>query len=266
MIAIVQRTIRDRWKMLLAMSLIGIGTMLMYVSMFPTYRDMMTQNEQLFEQIPAAIQQAFNMEDFSFNTLEKFLNIEMYSLFWLILTIILTLSLSSNGLAGDIERETIVQTAAQPVRRSTIFIARFLAGAAIFTVFNVLVNVSVFPFAAAFNIDLQASHFVTVGVMCELFGLALLGLGFGVAAFMSDKGKTQMILAGAILVMYVLNIVSGIQPSLKSLQYASVFNYFDPSTFLVKGQYDLLAMVVFVGLAAIGFAVGLWRFTKRDIA
>lgn len=266
MYAIIMRTIRDRWKMLLAMVIIGIGTMLMYTSMFPTYRELMEQNTQLYQQIPEALKKAFNMEDFSFNTLEKFLNIEMYSLFWLILTIILALSLSSNSLAGEVERETIVQSASQPVSRRTIYIGKFLAAAKIFTVFNVLVNASVFPFASIFNITIQAGHFVTVGVMCELFGLGLLGLGFAVSAFMSDKGKTQMILAGTVLVMYVLNIVSGIQPSIEGVKYASLFHYFNPSTFLVKGEYDLVAIVVFVGLAVAGFALGLWRFTKRDIA
>ncbi|MFH1171644.1 MAG: ABC transporter permease subunit [bacterium] len=266
MIPIILRTIRDRWKMLLVITIIGVGTMLMYVSMFPTYQHMMEQNTQMFDQLPEAFKKAFNMEDFSFNTLEKFLNIEMYSLFWLVLTIILALSLASGSLAGEVERETIVQTVGQPVSRRTVYIARFLAAAKIFTVFNILVNASVFPFATMFHIPIQVMNFVTVGVMCELFGLAFLGLGFAVSAFMSDKGKTQMILAGVVLVMYVLNIVSGLRPSIEKLKYASLFHYFNPNTFLVKGEYDLTAILVFVGLAVVGFGVGLWRFTKRDVA
>lgn len=266
MIAIITRTVRDRWKMLLAMCLIGVLTMLMYVSMFPTYKDMMEQNTQIYEQIPEALKKAFNMEDFPFNTLEKFLNIEMYSLFWIILTIILTLSLSGSSLAGDVERETAVQTLSQPVSRTTFYVGRFLAATKIFTAFNALVNASVFPFAAAFGLTAHFLNFLTVTVMCELFGLALLGAGFAVSAFMSDKGRVYMALGGAILVMYVLNIVSAILPKLENLKYASIFHYFDPNRFLVRGQYDLTSVIVFAGLTVAGFVGGWWRWTKRDMA
>ncbi len=265
MIPIILRTIRDRWKTLLAMGIIGLGTMLMYISMFPTYRNMIEQNTQIFEQMPEAMVKAFNMEDFTFDTLEKFLNIEMYSLFWLVLTIILTLSLSGSSLAGEVERETATLTASQPVSRSSHYIGKFLAAVSIFTAFNVLVNFSVFPIAAAFDLPVQVGHFMTVTVMCELFGLALLGLGFAVSAFMSDKGRVYMTLGGAVLVMYVLNIISAIQPSIDAFKYASLFHYFNPGTFLVKGLYDGTAVAVFSGLAGIGFAIGLVRWRTRDI-
>lgn len=266
MITILLRTIRDRWKMLLAVTFIGVGTMLMYVSLFPSYQKILSTNQQLYQQMPEALKKAFNIESFSFDTLEKFLNIEMYSLFWLVLTIILTLSLSGSSLAGEVERETTTLTAAQPVSRSTVYVSKFLASAKIFTAFNVIVNASVFPLAAAFHVTIQARNFLTVGVMCELFGLALLGLAFAVSSFMSDKGKVYMTLGGVILVMYVLNIVSAIQPSIENLKYASISHYFDPNTFLVKGQYNLTATLVFSGLLVVGFAVGWWRWGERDLS
>lgn len=266
MIAIILRIFRDRWKTLLLLCLIGVGTMLMYISMYPTYQKLLSQNQQIYQQMPEALKKAFNMDTFTFDTLEKFLNIEMYSLFWIVLTVILTLSLSSTALAGEIERETIVQTLTQPISRSGVYIAKFLAAAKLFTIFNVLVNASALPLAAVFHLSLDAGHVVVVSVMCELFGLALLGVGFAVSAFMSDKGKTQMILAGTILVTYTLNIVSALLPSLDKWKYLSFFHYFNPSTFLVKGKYDLNSVWYYSGLIIVGFLLGWWRFTKRDVA
>lgn len=266
MLAIILRTFRDRWRMLLAVTLIGVGVVLMYTALFPSYKDLMSKNNDLFTQMPEALKKAFNLESFNFDTIEKFLNIEMYSLFWPILAVIFSLSLASNSLAGEVERETIVQTAAQPISRSTTYVAKFLAAIKLFTVFNVLVNLSVIPLATAFHLPVQAGHFVTAMVVCELFGLALLGLGFGLSAFLSDKGKVQMILAGTILLTYVVNIVSGILPSLDKLKYVSFFHYFDPNRFLVEGKYELIPVLYFGGLAVIGFSLGWWRWTKRDIA
>ncbi len=266
MIPIILRTIRDRWRMLLAVTLIGVLSMLMYVSMYPTYQKSLAQSQEIFKDMPEALLKAFNMESLSFDTLEKFLNIEMYSLFWLVLAIILTLSLAGSSLAGEVERETATLTASQPIARTTHYLGKFLAAAALFTTFNVLVNASAVPFAAAFGLPILAGHYFVVGVMCELFGLALLGLGFAVSSFLSDKGKVYMTLGGVILVMYVLNIVSAIQPSIEQLKYASLFHYFDPNKFLVKGHYDLTATLVFTAVLLAGLLVGWWRWQQRDLA
>lgn len=265
MITIFLRTIKDRWRMLLAVSVIGVGSMLMYVSMYPTYQKSLAQSQEIFKNMPEALMKAFNMDTLSFDTLEKFLNVEMYSMFWLILTILLTLSLAGNALAGDVERETSTITAAQPVARWKIYGGRFLAAALMVTVFNAFINLSVFPLAAAFNLTAHARNFLMVGLMGELFALALLGVTFAVSAFLSDKGKVYMTLGGVLLVMYVLNIVSALQASLDKLKFVSIFHYFNPGKFLVKGEFDLLATVVFVGLLVAGATIGLIRWRTRDI-
>lgn len=266
MMAVMTRMWRDRWRMFAAVTGIGLMTMLMYVSLFPTYQKTLAQSGQIYRQLPEALKKAFNIQSFSFDTLEKFLNIEMYSLFWIILTLVLVISLAKSSLAGAIEHETIVQTLAQPVSRRTAYLGKFLMAAKIFTVFNLIVNASVFPLATTFHLTIQPSHFVIVTVMCELFGLALLGLGFSVSSWMSEEGRVNMTLSGIILIMYVLNIVSGIQPKIDGLKYASLFHYFNPYQFLVNGQYDPTAIVVFSGLTIVGFAIGLWRFTTRDVS
>jgi len=57
-------------------------SMLMYVSMYPTSRSRWNRARS-FSRHAGALMKAFNMESLSFDTLEKFLNIEMYSLFWM---------------------------------------------------------------------------------------------------------------------------------------------------------------------------------------
>lgn len=265
MIAVLFRTLRDRWRMLLAVSVIGVGTTLMYVSLFPSYQDLLTKNQQLFNEMPEALLKAFNIESATFDTIEKFLTIEMYSLFWLVLAIILTLSLSGSSLAGEVERETVMQSLGQPISRSSFYLGKFLGAAKIFSAFNLVVVLSVFPFAAMFDVTVLPWHYLSAVVLCELFGLAFLGLGFAVSAWLSDKGKVYMALGGVVLVMYVLNIVSALLPKLEKLQYASLFHYFDPNSFLVRGEYALTSMLVFAGVAVSGMLIGWWRWVHRDL-
>lgn len=265
MIPIILRTIRDRWKMLLAMCLIGVGSQLMYISLYPSFKTSQVNYDEVFKQIPEAFMKVINMDSFQLDTVEKYLTMEMYSMFWLILTIILCLSLPGSGLTAEVERETIVQSAAQPVSRPTVYVGKWLAAVSIFTVFNFVVNVVVFPLCEIFKLSYQPSHFLAVGVIGELFAVALLSLTFAVAAFLSDKGRVYMVMGGVILVMYVINIVSSLKPAIDNLKYASLFHYFDPNKALIKGQYDSSAIFVFIGLIAVGFAVGLMRWRSRDI-
>ena len=265
MIAVILRTIRDRWKMLLAICVIGMGTQLMYISLFPSFKTSQINYDDLMKQMPEAFKKVINMESFSMDTIEKYLTMEMYSMFWLILTIIFCLSLGGTGIAAEIERETVVQSAAQPISRTGIFIGKWLASAKLFTIFNIVINAAVVPLCHLFNVTYLPDHFLAVTVMGELFGLALLSLSLAVSAFMSDKGRVQMIMAGAVLVMYVMNIVAAIKPAIDKLKYASLFHYFDPNKALIQGRYDITAIIVFGGLIVIGFAIGWWRFSKRDL-
>jgi len=265
MITIFIRTIKDRWRMLLAMCIIGVGSQLMYISLYPTFQSSQINYDDLMKQMPEAFKKVINMDSFSMDTIEKYLTMEMYSMFWLVLTIILTLSLAGSSLANDVERETIIQSASQPVSRTKIFFSRWLAAVSIYTAFNFVINAVVFPLCAVFNVDYLPSHFLAVGVMGELLGLALLSLAFAISAWLSDKGKVYMVMGGTVLIMYVLNIISSLKDNLANLKYISIFHYFDPNKALIQGQYDFSAIVVFLGIIVVSTLIGWWRWRTRDV-
>lgn len=265
MMTIFWRVIKDRWRMLAAMTIIGSLVQFMYTSLFPTYSKSFGQSEELFKQMPEALKKAFNMDQFSFNSLDKFLTIEMYSFFWIILMIQFTLSLAGTSFSGDVERETVALTAAQPVSRSRVFWGRFLANAKLFSFFNIVVNAVVLPLAAVFSLHIAVSHLVAITVMCELFGLAVLSIATVVSTFSADKSKVYMIVGGGLLITYVLNIISGISEKFANIKYISPFHYFNPNTSLVKGQYDLTAVLVFSGAIVLGIAFSWWRWRERDV-
>jgi len=265
MITIFWRTIKDRWRMLAAVTIIGSLVQFMYTSLFPTYSKSFGQSEELFKQMPEALKKAFNMDQFSFNTLDKFLTIEMYSFFWIILMILFTLSLAGTSFAGDVERETVTLTAGQPVSRSRVFWGRYLAGVKLFSVFNIVVNFIVLPIASAFKLHIDPLHLLTIMVMGELFGLAVFSVATAVSTFLTDKSKVYMIVGGTLLVTYVMNIISGISEKFANIKYASPFYYFNPNTFLVKGQYNTAAVLVFGSVIIIGTVVAWWRWRQRDI-
>lgn len=266
MLAVLIRTIKDRWRALLAYTLIGAGSQWMYISLYPTFQKSMADYDAVFKNMPEAFMKIINLDNFSMNTLEKYLTMEMYSMFWLILTILLTISLAGQAFAGDIERETIVQTASQPISRKKIFMGKAFAGAAIFTVFNILVNAVVFPLASLYNISYDAAHFVTIFVMGELFGLTLLSVALCLSAWAFERGRVVMIMSGLVLVMYVMNIVAGITTSLDKLKYFSFFHYFNPGQALIHGQYNGTSIGLFFAVIAVTIGVGFWKFVKRDIA
>ena len=75
-----------------------------------------------------------------------------------------------------------------------------------------------------------------------------------------------MTVGGLLIIMYVLNIISGLKENLKNLEYLSFFHYFATGDALIKNIVNSESILVFILTALICTIIGAWRFSKRDIA
>ena len=91
-------------------------------------------------------------------------------------------------------------------------------------------------------------------------------LGSNSRAIFSEKGKANFMPAGILILMYVINILAGLQENLRNLKYLSFFYYFNPSKLLVHGELDSLAWFVFLGTFIVSTSLAIFWFNKRDIS
>jgi len=265
-IGIVKKELRERRLSLVIYILVALMLTWVYMMLFPTVRDQAQSLNKLVETYPEALKKAFKIEGCGFGTIESFLSYELFSLMWPLLAIMFTLSRAGNTIAGEIERGTIGTVLAQPISRSSIFRSKYTSGLIGLLAFVVASILTPIPFAWAYHIQVHPKNFLLTSLLCLIFGLAIYGVSMLASALFNDRGKVYGIVGGTLFAMYVINVISGIKPSLEKLQYTSVFHYFNATDVMAHAQLSLSSMLLFGGIAVIGLFGGLYIFNKRDIS
>jgi ABC-2 type transport system permease protein len=266
MINIFWETIKEKKWSLLIYCIAIILFIWMYVALFPSIKDSIGNMEQYLNSFPKAFMDAFGFDVKSFGTFEGYIGSEQFSFIWPIMLIALVVSLGSAFLAGEIEKGTIGILLSQPVSRVKIFFSKFMAGMTYLALFTAISVFSIFPLAKAYDISYQSERFYKLALVGFLLGLAIFGLSLLFSAIFSEKNKSTFIVVGILIVMYFINIISGLKDNLKNLKYLSFFYYFKPSDILSYNKIDQWTWWVFIGTFIISVTLALIWFSKRDIA
>lgn len=267
MISVARTMLRDKLRFLLIMALSVVGFQEMYIALFPEIQKQADQLNQLLQAYPESFMKAFGIDSATsmFNTLENYLSTEMFTFFWPILMIVTAVSLAGYAVAGDVDKGTIEMVLSQPISRVRLFISRYLAGALGLIVFSAVSAFSPVVWAELHGINYDLSKFAVLSLGCILFSMAVFGLAMLVSSLASDKGRVGMITGGSLVLMYVLNILAGLQERLENLKYFSFFNYYRGEVLLGKGEFVDWSVIVLGGFALLSAIAALVIFKKRDI-
>ena len=264
--AIFLRLIKDKKVSIIIFSLAAALFVWMYVAMFPTIADKEEEFEAAFSAYPEEMFKAFNIEELSFSTIEKFLALEQYSIVWPIMVMFFVISFAGVALSGAIERGVIENVLAKPISRFRIFFGRYLAGLVSLILFTILSVFSVIPLAALHDVEVNESAHVYMFIMALLFGWAIYSIAMMVSAIFSERSKTYMITGSLMLLMYVANLVSALIDKLENFKYASFFYYFDYNSAIVHEELYGIGVTIFAAVIIVCTCVGAVWFHKRDIA
>ncbi|HNT29562.1 MAG TPA: ABC transporter permease subunit [bacterium] len=266
MLAIIKRTIQTNRGALIAYLGINALLMWMYVGMFPSIAKEADQLNKLMESSFGSMMQAFGFDPGSMmKTVEGFLATEQYSIVWPIIMFIMVLSLGGQAIAGEIDQGTMEILLAQPLSRKRLYVGKYIAGLILIVFFSFISVLSVVPFALLHGVDFQITHHLTLALLGMLFAVAIYSLTIMLGSFFS-RGKAAAIMAGMLLFMYALRIISNLKESVRDLKYFSFFHYFDSGAALIHKTIQWESVLVFLGVAVLGFLIGLWQFRRRDVA
>lgn len=260
------RTLKDRKVSIVVYCLAGALFVWMYVALFPSMVEQADTFQEAFSNYPQELWAAFGIEELSFDTIEKFLALEHFSLVWPIMTLFLLISIAGTSLAGEVERGTAEILLSRSVSRLSIFFSKYLVGLVALIAFTICSVWVVIPLSGIHGVEYTVENYFYISILGLLSGLAVLSLAMMFSAFFSEKSKTYMVTGGIVLLMYVVNIAAQLQESLSGLKWLSFFHYYDHYAALVNTSIRLEAIVVFGGVAVICTAVGAWRWYTRDIA
>lgn len=266
MFTIFLQTLKERRISLIVYCLASIGFMWMYISMFPAMQSKAEDFAKIMDAYPKEILSAMNVEELSFDRIEKFLAMEDFSMLWPLLAIFMGLSLAGGAIANDIEKGTAEIILARPVSRYKIYLGRYFAGFVSLLLFTFFSVFAIVPLAALHQVDYNLMHFVKLSILAFSFALTVFSLGLMCSALVSERSKVYLFIGGGLLFMYVLKIISSLQEKIADLKYVSFFYYYNQNSALIHNNLDLKALSIFITVCIISTIIGGIYFCKRDIA
>jgi ABC-2 type transport system permease protein len=114
--------------------------------------------------------------------------------------------------------------------------------------------------------DFPADHVALTALPAVVFGVAVAGPATLLGVILLDRGRAAAIVAGVLVLMYLLNVVAAIAPEWDMLASVSVFHYFDLKDLLRTGAYPLSHSLLLGSVGVAAWVAALDVFRRRDLA
>jgi ABC-2 type transport system permease protein len=227
--------------------------------LFPTFKESFGES---FQEIPESMK-AFFGDASTYQTLGGFVDVQVIAQM-VFLTIIMAVIVGSGFIAGDEGEGTLQSLLAQPIKRSSVYVQKFLA------LFIITALVSSMIFVAVFISGLIINESMDWWRLAQAtFGVWLITLVFGVAAFALGAITGKRALSGSVVgmlafVTYIITSLAVGVDVLKTIDKISPFHYFNTPSIIANGL-DWGNVIVLVSIIVVLSVFGFIRFTKRDI-
>jgi ABC-2 type transport system permease protein len=255
--AVIRRGLRDQVRAPLVWGgTLGLMSALM-AALWPVVEHSM---QDVMESYPSSLKEAFNIAEL--DSVEAYVDAEMLSLIVPLALAFMAVRIAARAIAGAEERGYLDMLLATPLRRRTLVAGAFVVAAVV--VAEVLAVIAAMTVVAGWIAGADPSSAVLARGYANVWPLAMLfaGLALLAAGALHRAAAVTGVAVGALVFMYVLDLVGKLAEPIEPLRAASAFKYYGSA---VRDGIDPLA---FAGLAAVGAAlaaVGALLFDRRDV-
>ena len=225
-----------------------------------------TDVQELFEMLPPTMRALMGMNEGEMFDLARWVGLIHNHPVWLIAILGFPLAAGLRGVAGGIDDGTAELVLAQPVGRSTYFLA--LAAVVALGTSCVLACSMLGGLIARTLITL--SDPLPTSVLVELstsgwaLGLSVGGISLLISVVSAGGGRPASAAIGIVVAMFFIRFLADVLPGASWLRWVSVFGYHDPDQVVGEGLAagPILALLAFGLVCA---AIGLWAFRRKQL-
>ena len=255
--ALVSTHLSDRRRSVIAWGL-PLGLMSAFiVAIFPSVEDSLSKVTQDY---PSGLKEAFGIGELA--NVEQYLQAEMLSLIVPLALGYLAVRAISSGLSGAAETGRLDVLLSAPVSRSRLVAAGFIATAielaAVLVVTGLLTGIGSILSGADLSFGPAVAGFANVWPLALVFA----GLGVVATGWSLRTSVVTGAVAGALVAMYVIDLIGRLDPGLSEIRYVSVFKYYGNA---IEDGIDPLAFVGVTAAAVLLALLGSWLFERRDV-
>jgi ABC-2 type transport system permease protein len=260
------RSLEEQWRALTAWT-VGLALLtLTYLAFYPSISSSGVNIQQLLDQMPRPLRDAFLGAGVDYNTPRGYLGTELFAFLLPVILLVVAIVSGSRALAGEESSGTVDLLLATPLRRRRLVVEKALASTLPLFGLGAAVWLIVAAAGPAFGITVSLG-----GLAVAILAVVLLAAGFGVmallvAGFTGRRGLGAG-LAGALgVALYVLNAIGSTVPALQGPAGAvSPFHWSGGPGVLANGvHWSGVAALVLLPMVLLALAV--LTYERRDLS
>jgi len=188
------------------------------------------------------------------------------SFLWPVAAAMVGIVLATRPVAADLDRGYLELTLATPVSRPRLLVVAIVGQAAAIALLALVMVGAVLAAGVVVDAGFDAGRFLLPLPTTVAFGAAIAGPTTLLSVITLSRGRSAGIAAGALIVMYLVRILVGIQPDLGWLGGLSYFQYGEPGRTVTSGVLPLGDTLVLASIGIIGWVAAVVLFRRRDLA
>ena len=248
---------------------IGLGAiLLLYGSFIAAFYPVIRDNAKLIDDymavFPKGMLAAFGMEG-TLSNQGVFFNTYIGSMLWPIVTAIAAAILGTRQVAADLDRGFIELPMATRIDRVRYLATGIAAQVLVLAVLSVAVIGAMLVVGGIVGAGFDGVRFLMEVPLLFLFACSLGGTATLLSVVTLSRQVSAGVVAGGLLVMYLLDAVSRLQPDLEWLGVPGAFRYLRSTSAIDEGVLPLGPTVLFGAIAVVTWGLAIWRFRSRDL-
>jgi ABC-2 type transport system permease protein len=220
--------------------------------------------KKLIEIYPKEILLAFGIEG-DFADPAVFLTGYVYNFLWPLIAAIAGIVLGTR-VAADADRGFLDLALSTPLTRTTHLGASIVAQVVGLALISVSLVAAILGADLFIEPDFPADRVALTAAPALVFGVAIAGPATLLAVILLDRGRAAAIVAGVLVVMYLLDVVAALAPEWDAVATVSAFRYFDLKGLLQTGAYPVADTLLLGGIGVAAWLAALLVFRRRDLA
>ncbi len=232
-------------------------------AIYPTVLETAELFEPYLDMVPPGILEAFEMGG-GITSPGAYFGSQFFQV-WVIVAAMFAIGLGTRGAAAETAAGTIEVALSTPLSRTRYLLTTIATQVLGLAVLAVVAVASVVALGPVIDVAFDVPAFLAVGLLSFAFGCAIAAVSTLVSVVTLDRGRSIGFGAIVLILMYLVTVVSGLEPSLEGLKYLSAFHYYHPAAVIDGGQAPIGETLLFGAVALVGWGLAIWRFRSRDL-
>lgn len=232
---------------------------------YPSFADNASILDELTESVDSNILAAFGLDgNLQFSSVTGY-----FAMMYMYIQLFIAIQASNYGfnVLSIEERELTADfLLSKPVKRSTIYISKFLAAFTSLTITNIVVWIASILSVLMFNGGSEFDMGMIIVLLSSnvLFQLFFLTLGMAISMTLKKINTVLTLSISLSFGMYLIHIIKEIIGG-TFFSLITPFSYFEPDNILYYGKYDLIDTTICIAVIVVSLIISYILYLKRNI-